>query len=110
MWSPIGTGCPNSKLQKLHNLNALTVYRGALVIGAGAFPAGNASLWYLNDDGCWALGAGLGKDRSWGKRRGTEPLTFRAAREYVYRLRVIGDTLYVGFGASLGAAQIWRFQ
>ena len=109
-WAPLARDCGSSRLKKLNNINAVEVISDNLLIGAGGAPAGQASIWRLDNDGCWELFAGFGSNGSWGKRDGKGYLTYRSAREYVYRMVTIDDDLYVGFGSSPGSAQVWRLQ
>ena len=109
-WAPIGSNCLPNKLSKLSNINAVEVFEGNLLIGAGGSPAGQASIWRLEKDGCWGLVAGFGKNNSWGSRDGQEYLTYRSATEYIYSMVTIKGDLFVGFGASRGAGQVRRFR
>jgi hypothetical protein len=58
----------------------------------------------------WRLVGGFGCDGSWGSSDGLTPMTIPTAREYIYRLTEFNGDLIAGFGASIGMAQVWRYQ
>jgi hypothetical protein len=108
-WQPVGASCIPSEWRRLNNFNAVTVFKGRLLVGAGSYPSGQASIYELADGQCWRLAAGFGHNGSWGNSKGTQPLTYRSAREYIYKMVRIGEDILVGFGASKGAGQVWRY-
>ena len=83
------------------NINHLTTFRGRLLAGVGGEPS-TAGVWELGGEGVWAQVAGNGISGSWDVLSG-------AGAEYVYRMQEFRGDLYVGFGYSPGAAQVWRF-
>jgi hypothetical protein len=109
-WHPVGIRAVPRQWGEMHSFNALHAYRGNLLLGAGGAPGGKASLWRLDFRGTWQLFAGYGKNGSWGARDGGKPIARRTAREYVYRMIEHEGDLIVGFGASAGCAQVWRYR
>lgn len=107
-WCPVGAWNVPSRWADLYSFNAVISYRGHLIVGAGGRPAGNSSLWRL-EDGEWRLFAGYGK--GWGQRivrRMNQPMHPGGTSEYVYRLIEHEGDLIVGFGAGPGTGQVWR--
>ncbi len=108
-WAPLlalPTAC-----KQLYSFNALVAYRGKLVVGAGGRPAGRASVFCLDGKAWYQIG-GKGINDSWSPRVYRDqfaPLSNRWAAEYVYQFCEYEGDLIVGFGASQGCAQIWRF-
>lgn len=109
-WAALGARDVPRQWSVMYSYNALRVFKGNLLVGAGGFPWGKASIWRLNDDGAWRLFAGFGHAGSWGSATGTEPLSSRnSGHEYVYRMIEHEGDLVAGFGARPGCAQVWRF-
>ena len=50
----------------MHSYNAVAAYAGRLVIGAGGHPAGNASVWEIEDGTRPVMVGGNGLKGSWG--------------------------------------------
>ena len=100
------------KYTKFYSFNAIIFYKNRLIIGCGGRPAGNARVLVLDKNGWYQIG-GDGIFSSWSKPKynGLNKRMFSSSScEYVYEFCIHNDDLYVGFGASMGNGQIWKFE
>lgn len=107
-WQPIGIEAVPPRWGRMHNFNALHVYRNHLVAGGGGHPAGNASAWVLGSKP-WQFG-GNGVRSSWGGEDGRLTASPPAPGEYVYRFTSWRGSLVAGFGLGPGTAQVWQYK
>jgi hypothetical protein len=108
-WRPVGLGHIPALWGEMHNYNAVAAYRGRLVIGAGGHPAGNASVWALEDGVRPVMVGGHGVNGSWGGGdRSALGLTDSVNMEHVYRFVVWRGDLVAGFSRDPGSAGVWR--
>lgn len=110
-WQPVGLGHIPPLWGHMYNYNALAAYGGRLVIGAGGHPAGNVSVWEVEDGIRPVMVGGHGLKGSWG---GSEAWALgmppAANNEYVYRFVVWRGDLVAGFGDDPGSAVVWRYR
>jgi hypothetical protein len=107
-WRPVGVGRIPSAWGRMHNYNALAVYRDHLLIGAGGDPAGYASVWSLDGDGGLRQIGGAGLLGSWDGSDQRARVRRVTSTEYVYRLVEWRDSVIAGFGTGRNMAQLWR--
>ena len=108
-WFVIGSENVPVKWGQMNTFNSSISYKDMFFIGAGGHPAGNVSVWILNNNQ-WTLIGGFGVNNSWGPNfPHTLAKSFRhTASEYPYRFIVWNNSLITGFGDNYGAATLWQ--
>ena len=110
-WQPVGLGHIPPLWGHMHSYNAVAAYAGRLVIGAGGHPAGNASVWEVEDGTRPIMVGGHGLKGSWG---GSDwralDLPHGGNMDYVYRFAIWRGDLVAGFGDDPGSAAVWRYR